>query len=208
MQWPSPLCAGGLWGSPKGARAAHADQMSGAAVVGEAEEGRAGAWPRPAGPQSGPAARRGEGGLAQATAPLPVAAVPGSASGPPRTAPAEPDAPAGAPGGLRWPDVLGKVLLQGGGAVGTEEALAEKEAKWCPGCRSFVPQLASSYDSALKEKGLAIVFVSSDHTEEEFDLFSGDMPWLALPFRERELARSLHRRFGVAGLPKLVRFHR
>jgi hypothetical protein len=46
--------------------------------------------------------------------------------------------------------------------------------------------------------------VSADHTEPEFNSFFEEMPWLALPFRERDRQRGLVKRFGVAGLPKLV----
>ena len=62
-------------------------------------------------------------------------------------------------------------------------------AHWCPPCRGFTPKLADWYKKltggALKDK-LEIVFVSSDRDEASFDLYYKDMPWLSLPFDERD----------------------
>ena len=62
-------------------------------------------------------------------------------------------------------------------------------AHWCPPCRSFTPKLAEWYSrlttGPLKDK-FEIVFVSSDKDEDSFDSYFDEMPWLALPFHERE----------------------
>ena len=63
-------------------------------------------------------------------------------------------------------------------------------AHWCPPCRGFTPKLTEWYTKlttgALKDK-LEIVFVSSDRDEESFDKYFAEMPWLALPYCERDL---------------------
>ena len=62
-------------------------------------------------------------------------------------------------------------------------------AHWCPPCRAFTPKLAEWYTrlttGPLKEK-LEIVFLSSDRNEDSFDSYFDEMPWLAMPFHERE----------------------
>merc|ERR1719247_1706850 len=107
--------------------------------------------------------------------------------------------------------LLGTALLGKDGNVNTTEALAGKKAialyfsgHWCPPCRGFTPQLAEWYDNGLKEKGVEIVFVSSDKDQSGFDGYYGNMPWLALPFSEREKKDALSRRYKVAGIPSVV----
>ena len=81
-------------------------------------------------------------------------------------------------------------------------------AHWCPPCRGFTPKLAEWYkkDPAhvlhaataptcifhwcsvcqdLQGKGLEIVFVSADRSEEEFKEYFAEMPWLALDFSQK-----------------------
>ena len=62
-------------------------------------------------------------------------------------------------------------------------------AHWCPPCRGFTPKLAKFYEDFKKTDNGAkfeIVFVSSDRDDESFDEYFGEMPWLALPFAERQ----------------------
>ena len=67
-------------------------------------------------------------------------------------------------------------------------------AHWCPPCRGFTPKLAEWYikltGAALKDK-LEIVFVSSDRDEDAFDEYFDSMPWLCLPYNERDVKVSL-----------------
>merc|ERR1719165_6364 len=78
-------------------------------------------------------------------------------------------------------------------------------AHWCPPCRGFTPKLAEAY-KAYKEKGLdlEVVFVSSDRDEKSFAEYFGEMPWLALPFAERDRKSALSKAFDVEGIPTLV----
>lgn len=77
-------------------------------------------------------------------------------------------------------------------------------AHWCPPCRGFTPQLAESYTTHLKKKGLEIIFVSSDRDEESFKEYFAEQPWLALPFESRDLKAKLSKKFKVSGIPSLV----
>merc|ERR1719157_276657 len=100
--------------------------------------------------------------------------------------------------------LFGDKLLGKNGEVPTAEALAGKagvalyfSAHWCPPCRGFTPKLAEWYSTSLKAKGLEVVFVSSDRDKEYF----GEMPWLALPYSDRECKASLSKKFKVQGIP-------
>ncbi|XP_041378942.1 LOW QUALITY PROTEIN: nucleoredoxin-like [Gigantopelta aegis] len=80
-------------------------------------------------------------------------------------------------------------------------------AHWCPPCRGFTPKLAEWYTkltgAALKDK-LEIIFVSSDRDEDAFDEYFDSMPWLSLPYNERDIKASLSKKFKVSGIPTLV----
>jgi len=77
-------------------------------------------------------------------------------------------------------------------------------AHWCPPCRNFTPQLAEWYKTSLKDKGLEIVFVSSDKTEAAYAEYAAEMPWLALDYSDRKLKEELSDFFGVEGIPSVV----
>jgi len=77
-------------------------------------------------------------------------------------------------------------------------------AHWCPPCRGFTPQLAEWYTKSLKDKGLEIVFVSSDKSEDQFDEYFSEQPWLALDYSDRKLKNELSELFGVEGIPSVV----
>uniref|UniRef100_A0A1X7VIF4 Thioredoxin domain-containing protein n=1 Tax=Amphimedon queenslandica TaxID=400682 RepID=A0A1X7VIF4_AMPQE len=80
-------------------------------------------------------------------------------------------------------------------------------AHWCPPCRGFTPRLAEWYtkltSGALKDK-LEIVFVSSDRDETSFNEYFSEMPWLALPYENRDKKTELSKKFKVSGIPTLV----
>lgn len=107
-------------------------------------------------------------------------------------------------------DLLGTELLQNSSRLETTE-LNNKvigiyfSAHWCPPCRKFTPMLAEQY-KALQAAGKAfeIIFVSSDKTQEDFNGYYGTMPWLALPFEDRDRKDKLSKKFKVSGIPTLV----
>jgi nucleoredoxin len=107
--------------------------------------------------------------------------------------------------------LLGTKLQNKTGEVDTESITSNEviglyfSAHWCPPCRMFTPNLAKTYDQMKGEgKKIEIVFVSSDKTQEAFDEYYGEMPWMALPYAERKLKAKLSTKFGVQGIPTLV----
>jgi len=126
-------------------------------------------------------------------------------------------APVGAPpsvdmsGGV-FEEMFGDELCaKGGEVVKTSTALADKvvaiyfSAHWCPPCRGFTPELAKAYATYKSAgKNLEIVFASSDRDEKAFGEYFSEMPWLALPFSERERKEKLSSKFKVRGIPTLV----
>jgi len=107
--------------------------------------------------------------------------------------------------------LFGESLLTKDGLQSTAEVLSGKKAialyfsgHWCPPCRGFTPKLADWYKADLKEKGLEIVFVSSDRDQAAFDEYYGEHPWLALPFEQREQKTLLSKKFKVQGIPSVV----
>merc|ERR1719326_438491 len=107
--------------------------------------------------------------------------------------------------------LLGATLEGKNGSVSTDEALKDKKAvglyfsaHWCPPCRGFTPKLASSYTDHLKAKGMEIVFVSSDRSEDDFKSYFGEQPWLALPYADRDLKAKLSKKYKVNGIPSLI----
>ena len=56
----------------------------------------------------------------------------------------------------------------------------------------------------MKDKGLEIVFCSSDRTIEDFNRFRSEMPWLALPFDAKEKVMALKTKFSITSLPRFI----
>jgi len=67
------------------------------------------------------------------------------------------------------------------------------------------PMLKGKYDE-LKAAGMEIVFVSWDKSQEQFDNYYEQMPWLALPFEHRDVQKALTSKFEVRGIPNLLLF--
>ena len=102
-------------------------------------------------------------------------------------------------------------LLGPGGGKTTVSALASKEvvalyfsAHWCPPCRGLTPKLAEAYKTIAAHRSFEVVFISSDRDEAQFESYHKEMPWLALPFAERDLKKKLSKQFKVSGIPALI----
>lgn len=81
-------------------------------------------------------------------------------------------------------------------------------AHWCPPCRGFTPKLAEFYKSFKSnhpsKEDFEIIFISSDKDQESFDSYYAEMPWLALPFDQRDLKAKLSSKYKVQGIPSFV----
>jgi len=109
--------------------------------------------------------------------------------------------------------LLGEELVKPCGAsVKTSEAITNDvkaigiyfSAHWCPPCRSFTPELAEQYTNTLKGMGMEIIFASSDRDENGFNDYFKEMPWLALPYGNRDLKEQLSKKYKVQGIPSLI----
>ena len=73
---------------------------------------------------------------------------------------------------------------------------------WCEPCKKFTPHLIRHY-TALHPKGLEVVFLSADKSEEEFREYHSTMPWPACPLR---IGGRIAKELGVEGVPSLYLF--
>lgn len=107
-------------------------------------------------------------------------------------------------------DIIGTQLLNKDSKVEVESLKGKVvglyfSAHWCPPCRGFTPKLAEQY-KALQAAGkpFEIVFISSDKSQDQFNEYYAEMPWLALPYEERDRKAKLSKKFKVNGIPSLV----
>jgi len=56
----------------------------------------------------------------------------------------------------------------------------------------------------FERQRIEIVFVSSDKSEDQFDEYFSEQPWLALDYSDRKLKNELSELFGVEGIPSVV----
>lgn len=115
---------------------------------------------------------------------------------------------------FNWEELFGSELNgpKHEGTVKTVEALADKEAvaiyfsaHWCPPCRGFTPKLGENFNKLVEAgKKVQIVFASSDRDEGAMKEYHESMPFLALPYSEREKKESLAKKYGCNGIPYLV----
>ena len=77
-------------------------------------------------------------------------------------------------------------------------------AEWCPPCRQFTPLLKNFYN-ALPGNAVKLIFVSRDHSEEEFNSYflrhHGN--WLAMNY-SGNFRDALSSHFQVSGIPEVV----
>jgi thiol-disulfide isomerase/thioredoxin len=78
-------------------------------------------------------------------------------------------------------------------------------ASWCPPCKKFTPLLAEAYrKQPVDAPRLEIIYVSSDHDDEEFADYFGKMPWLAVNYEREDVREALKAALSVKMLPTLV----
>lgn len=76
---------------------------------------------------------------------------------------------------------------------------------WCGFCKVFTPKLSSVHrELRASNRPFEVVFISADRNQQAFQDYFATMPWLALPFEDREAAAALGNQFQVAGYPTLV----
>lgn len=117
---------------------------------------------------------------------------------PGQTYPAGADREIGRPAPLfELPDVNGKNVLLSGfrGKV----VLINFWATWCGPCRAEMPSLNNLY-SALKEKGIVVVAISTDTSEKPVRSFMSDkkISFPVLMDKDKEVSFDL---YGVTGIP-------
>jgi len=105
-------------------------------------------------------------------------------------------------------EVMPKTLVRSDGTEVEYASLANKtigvyfSAHWCPPCRGFTPQLVETYKKLQAAgKDFEVIFASSDRDEGAFKEYFGEMPWLALPYSDRQAKETLSKVFGVSGIP-------
>ncbi|XP_063973359.1 nucleoredoxin-like isoform X2 [Diachasmimorpha longicaudata] len=78
-------------------------------------------------------------------------------------------------------------------------------AHWCPPCKAFTPQLVDTYQR-IRERGhnFEVIFVSSDRSEESYNVHTESMPWLRIPFNQEERRKKLAIALDVQAIPTLV----
>ena len=80
-------------------------------------------------------------------------------------------------------------------------------AHWCPPCKMFTPRLSRWYTEFHKnhpDKNFTIIFVSSDRSKEDFNVYRKEMAFHALPFEQRETKTRLSSKYKVQGIPTLI----
>ncbi|XP_054710416.1 nucleoredoxin-like [Uloborus diversus] len=112
-------------------------------------------------------------------------------------------------------EFLGETLVSKSGEIVQTRSLYEKNefiglyysAHWCPSCIAFTPELVLFYRNFNKsgKKGLfEIIYISSDYTEKQYKDHMNSMPWLSLPFSDRQRPMDLARKYRVQSIPALV----
>jgi len=110
--------------------------------------------------------------------------------------------------------LLGEKVINGDHEEVSVESISQKKgavgiyfsAHWCPPCRGFTPVLGDFYEAVkdARQDNFEVVFVSSDRADEDFKGYFGEMPWLAVPFADRETKKKLSEKYGVTGIPTLI----
>lgn len=106
---------------------------------------------------------------------------------------------------------LGKILHSKVGNVSTSiltfnsPLLLYFSASWCPPCRSFTPILSEFYTKVnTPKKQCEIIFCTFDETKIDFDGYYAKMPWLTIPFEDKDIVINLAKQFEIESIPTLV----
>jgi nucleoredoxin len=109
-------------------------------------------------------------------------------------------------------NLLGETVQGKNGPVDVASLSADNDvvafyfsAHWCPPCRAFTPVLAE-YHKTVRARGIKfdVVFVSSDKSEEESADYYNGMPWLIVPYVDRERKTQLAQKYEVKFIPTLI----
>ncbi|KAJ3095878.1 hypothetical protein HK100_005705 [Physocladia obscura] len=106
-------------------------------------------------------------------------------------------------------ELLGETLYgKGNVPVSTASVVATKpyialyfSASWCPPCRVFTPKLIEFY--GIKSSEVEVVLISNDREVTAHDEYFAKMPWLHLPYEQRDRRSKLLQVFKVQGIPSL-----
>lgn len=106
--------------------------------------------------------------------------------------------------------LIGTQLMSKQGLTSSEAALNSKvvgiyfSAHWCGPCRQFTPMLIEFYKNFKSmDAPFEIIFVSSDSSQQEFNNYYKDMPWLAIPFGDERI-ELLNNAYEIQGIPTLI----
>jgi nucleoredoxin len=111
---------------------------------------------------------------------------------------------------MAFEELFGSDLVHGKEALKTSTlngkfVMIYFSAHWCGPCRAFTPSLIEFYNKLkAKRQDFELVFVSSDRDQAAFDEYYGSMPWVALPYANRDKKNELSQQFKVRGIPTLV----
>lgn len=96
--------------------------------------------------------------------------------------------------------------------MGSKYVLVYLSAHFCPPCRKLTPVLAAMYEDLqahcedhAKPLEVSVVFVSADHSDDEFYEYYAQMPWHALPYEAPE-RHSILEAYGNEGIPRVLLF--
>jgi len=108
----------------------------------------------------------------------------------------------------QWHEVLGPELLAGTKRLPTASVCDQAAflalyfaAGSSPPCIDFAKTMVAAYPSLLA-RGLEVILVSGDKTQERFDKHYAGMPWKAVPWNTTLYL--IDERYGVMGIPKLI----
>ena len=109
--------------------------------------------------------------------------------------------------------LIGNTFKTENGTISLEELQASCDviavyfsAHWCPPCRGFTPVLVKFYNEVnASGKKLEIVFGSIDQSEDQFNEYFKEMPWVAIPFGDPKIRGTMND-LGIQGIPNLKVF--